>query len=821
MIRGHGPEASPLMIVGDYPTKEEQSRNEAWIGSSGNLINKLLKANDHSIEKCYRTLYIKDLTGDIQKAVGIKTKKERLRAIRGLKEQLLPFQHWLIEEIKSIQPRVILSSGELALQFLCDVTDITKYRGSVSIPSDRIQLECSELDRLVIVPILSPREMFQDPRAIYYTRFDISKAVHFLTNPYIPPFSKYNLWIVKTAAQFIDFKERHLRNNPRFMTTDLETYLGFITCASFCFDGREAVCVPLLDEDIDEGNKVLLYREIDELLRSGIPIINQNLKYDWHSYEKWGFILKNPWDDTMLRSHTLYCEMPRDLGFLNSIYTDIPYYKDENVGFNPKKENKIVLYLYNAKDALSAWIIADEQEKELKEVEIWPGYTQWDFHQSRVVPLFKSYKRIDDRGILVDTAQRETLKIKYQAQLEVRQKLIDDVAGEHINVDSVGANGQAGKFIYYILGFPLRWHYNDDGVKIPDTDEETIEDIALNYSQSEGVKVLLYNFLACRKIKRFLKFLNLPLHSDGRLRTQYKLQGTVTGRTSTSECDDFFWNEKGKQEKYGTAFQKMPKHPEELPDGTKLGDDLRSIFIPRDGYCLVEADSKGAEARVVAVLAENYEMLENMDRIHYITASWVYGCDEKSIKKGSHEYDIGKRARHAGHYDMEAHRLSIMAHIPKREAELILFRFHQKDHRIREIFHKAIRDLLDPRLGGKQRLVTPFGRVRDFFGRIDDKTIKEGYAHIPQSTISDNTKFALLRIEEQLSWAEIIVEWHDSLVAEIPINRLEEYCVCVDKEMSQPIDFNRGSVKRNFQLSVPTEIQVGFENWHKMEEVKL
>lgn len=824
-VIGHGPENSPLMVIGDYPTKEEVFRGKAWEGSSANLLQRLLRANDYDLNKCFKTVFIKSLSAEVSAGLGIKTKKQRMKAIDGMfvgGTYINPFKKPLIEEIKAIKPRVILAAGELALRFLTNCRDVQKFRGSVLLPSDEIKLALPEDRRLVIIPILSPRDLFADQRAIYYTKYDISKAIHYLSNPYFPPFSKYMIWVCKSASEFRAFTARGMKD-AKFLTTDVETFLGYITCASFCLDGKEAVCVPLLDDEVNIDEKVQLYYLIDKLLRCGLPIINQNLKFDWTIYEKWLFRLPTAWDDTMLRSHTLYPEMPRDLGFLTSIYTDIPYYKDENQGFNPNKGNKLVFYLYNAKDSLSVHIIATEQEQELKENVIWPGFTQWDFHQNFVVPLFHIYKKIDERGLLVDEAQRQVLRTKYSTILEERQKLINEIAGEKINVDSTGRGGQAGKFIYEILGFPARYHLSEKGEKVYDTDEETIEDLALNIADSNAVKMLLYNFLACRKCKRFLKFLSLKLFDDHTLKTVYKLQGSVTGRTSTSECLERYIDENtGKEKNYGTAFQKMPKHPEELPDGTLLGEDLRTIFVPHPGKCFVEVDSKGAEARVVAVLAEDYEMLDKMERIHYITAGWLFNKPETEIKKGSHEYDIGKRGRHAGHYDMEAYRLSIMAHVPQKQAELILHRFHERSPKIRGVFHAAIQDLLDPRRGGKQRLITPFGRIRDFFDRITDKTIKEGYAHIPQSTISDNTKRALLQVNEKISrFASILVEWHDSLVGEVEISHLEEYCILLNQEMSAPIDFRKGSIPRDIQLSVPTDITVGFDNWCEMEDIKL
>ena len=95
---------------------------------------------------------------------------------------------------------------------------------------------------------------------------------------------------------------------------------------------------------------------------------NQNVKYDWKIAERWGWRVENVVDDTMLAASTLFCEFKKNLGFLTSIYTDIPYFKDEGKtpGFqkDPKK-NKF--YLYCAKDTIASFQIREQQIQEVKQ----------------------------------------------------------------------------------------------------------------------------------------------------------------------------------------------------------------------------------------------------------------------------------------------------------------------------------------------------------------------------------------------------------------------------------------------------------------------
>ena len=152
----------------------------------------------------------------------------------------------------------------------------------------------------------------------------------------------------------------------RFMTLDIETYLGYITAVGFSFDGKEGVSIPFTIEGggMDYANLYLLQCEVARLLASRIPKVNQNIKYDWVILERFGFRLSNVRGDTGLGLKVLYPELAKNLGFQVSIWTDLPYFKDESdkkqVMWNPKLYTKDSLYIYNAKDRDGD--LADSQE---------------------------------------------------------------------------------------------------------------------------------------------------------------------------------------------------------------------------------------------------------------------------------------------------------------------------------------------------------------------------------------------------------------------------------------------------------------------------
>jgi hypothetical protein len=104
---------------------------------------------------------------------------------------------------------------------------------------------------------------------------------------------------------------------------------------------------------------------------------------------------------------------------------------------------------------------------------------------------------------------------------------------------------------------------------------------------------------------------------------------------------------------------------------------------------------------------------------------------------------------------------------------------------------------------------------------------KEAFAQIPQSTVSDQLKFAAIRIEKRAPWLQILQESHDSLLGQCPIligsqypfKLIDQTLPIIKEELEAPINFKKCSLSRDVDLVIPCEIKMGKENWEKMEKV--
>jgi len=111
---------------------------------------------------------------------------------------------------------------------------------------------------------------------------------------------------------------------------------------------------------------VILWRELNEVFRS-VPNLGQNyFNFDAHFLNSLGFDIDlRTIQDTLIRHHVLWPELPHKLQFMTRQYTREPYYKDEGHAWNLKSMNK--LRRYNCLDVCVTYEIYLQQEEEFNE----------------------------------------------------------------------------------------------------------------------------------------------------------------------------------------------------------------------------------------------------------------------------------------------------------------------------------------------------------------------------------------------------------------------------------------------------------------------
>jgi hypothetical protein len=149
---------------------------------------------------------------------------------------------------------------------------------------------------------------------------------------------------------------------------DIETFPGGrFSCIGFAYRERDSdvgVCITLDRPD--------LHRYVKEVWESDTPKIFQYGTYDtafmrfFYGWRIGGYYGGMGWD-TYVAAANLLPDFPRNLGFLCSIYTRFPYYKEERKLWK-EEDDMTSLWEYNVKDIVGTMHVAYAQMAEVEEL---------------------------------------------------------------------------------------------------------------------------------------------------------------------------------------------------------------------------------------------------------------------------------------------------------------------------------------------------------------------------------------------------------------------------------------------------------------------
>lgn len=798
-IPGQGNPNADIMIIGEAGGKEEAYQKKPFVGPSGFLLNSVLRQAGISREECWITNVVKyQPPGNIFKLV----------------KDLPLWYDYLYDEIKAINPKIILALGNEPLKALMGFGGITSWRGSI--------LHSKIVDKRVI-PTYHPSFLLRSESTIDRSvmEFDVRRVVEEMDGKPIPD---PTLIVIRDSSQLYKYIERYA--NKPILSADIETYKSIPVCLGFAPSRHEAISIPLFRElwgqqfcDATDRDLAERWQLIQKHLLSK-KIVGQNWKFDESKLHQMGFRMPNFHADTMLMAHTRFPELPKGLAFLASIWTRHPYYKLEGKEFHPKKDSPDRLFLYNAKDCAVEFEIFEVLDRELQEFGV------RDFYYSFVNHLHRLYLDIEREGVLVDFEKRDALRIKYECLFNENQAELEALVGHQVNVNS---NPQVTALLYDELGLPVRkgktqGRMKEDGTRTESraADEDVLTALQANFGEKKPKIVpIIDKILRGRVIRKTLStYINACPDYDGRHRTNYKIVGTETGRTSTSTLKP-----PSRPEPIGLGFQVIVKNQE-------IGGDTLEMMIPDPGYVYLEPDLSQAEARIVDLLSEDYEGLAEYELLdkHSKTARIVLGlADDYPLNKKSPERFLGKKSRHAGSYDMgkreamlnwntDAKKYGIDFYCSEWKAGQYLDRFHAAYPKIRGVFHKAVQDAL----ARNNRIIqAPSGRKRIFGGRWGDQLFKEAYAFIPQESVGHIIKRAMLFYRHKLGRdARIVMEKHDAIGALVPVNEVEKHARILREGLEMPLDFSNCTIQRG-TIVIPAEFEIGEKNFKKLVDYKI
>ena len=823
-VAGVGALEPDLMCIAEAPGKLEDEYGVPMVGPTGALFDDCLaKAGVKRAE-----VYITNISKF--RPPGNDFSKLHLIGV-DINQQI---EELWENEIRRLRPKCILVIGNEALKAVCGLDGILNYRGSILTAKDGVT-KC--------VATIHPAALFSrgedefgeakgglDWTYLKLIEHDIQRAVEESRTREIN-LPERSLTIANNSLDVHRFFKEYEKLDKA--ACDIESINCVPVCIGFAFNKHHAISIPLLTSigknkltDMGENEMNECWREIDKQLRR-LRLIGQNFKYDEYKLNLIGFRGMKLHSDTLIKTRVIFPELPnKKLHVISSIWTREPYYKEEGKEFKLGKSRIDQLLKYNGKDCCVEFEVDEVQEQDLIDMGEAFGVDMMSYYYDYMMKKHGFYLRMENRGFLTDLERKKELSKTYKEMQAVAHKKLVEWVGHDINVKSYPQ-------VYTLLYQEMRFKT----MKKDPTSEDTIIALMANHAKKKGQKELLESLLEERRIRDQLsRCINFTPDYDNRCKTSYNISATETCRSSTS-----ILNKPVRPKKIGLPFHTIAAHG-------RLAKDIKSMLIKDPGKVFIKADAGQAEARIVAVLSRDWELLKAFDTvdIHRRTAGLIFGFTRKlelsadfhddivdNLDKEGPERFCGKKTRHAGNYKMgkrrfmiefntDAQKFEINMNISEYRAGQMLDLFHEASPLLEKNYWNDIHDALD----STRVLIDSFGGVRIFNGRMGDDLYKEGYANIPQRTVAHLVQGAALKIEDELGVDHeegvFVGEKHDELIMSVPENNWEPYAKLLRKHMEAPIDFSTHcTLKRDYILTIPCDVGISDTHYGDFRKVKL
>lgn len=467
-------------------------------------------------------------------------------------------QELLIQEIKSGKPNLIIALGAEPLEFLAGKKGINRYRGSL------FHCPLDGLEDIKIFAAYHPSFVLRAQTNYPTFLVDIHKAIS-LSKDRLFPKQEWDIHINPSGIELHKWEERLIENGDS-LASDIESVKGTteIICVGYSPDPHTAI---VFSADKAENLKV-------------IANVNANSKvsktfhfgtYDRLVLRRSGLDVVSAVFDTYQAAKILNPELPASLEYLNSVYTDIPYYKQEGRAELPgdvkvwaAREDRNKVYVYNAKDCIATKQIEIAQKLELTERNLWP-------YLNNAMEQMEMALDMSLRGLPIDMERKElfikSLTLKWQKMQLGLDAICMQVFGinKGINVRSVP---QVRKLLYETMKFPPR---KKKGAKDLSADEDTIVSLmVLCEGEIEKLKTpakkreweikraILQGMINIREVRQLLATYALAKVSeeDNRMRGVFVVNGTETSR----------WSGKKFVDDTGVNAQTFPRASVEIPE---------------------------------------------------------------------------------------------------------------------------------------------------------------------------------------------------------------------------------------------------------------
>ena len=559
---------------------------------------------------------------------------------------------------------------------------------------------------------------------------------------------------------------------------------------SFAWNEGEAFYVPVKSPVGDPQLDADATREALRPLLENPTIrkIGQNLKFDIVVLRTAGIELQGVSFDTMVADYLLLPgERSHDLDALSDRYLNHQTIKITELIGKGKKQRR----MHQVPVEFVATYAAEDVDVPLRLLRILGGRLERRglsdlFHQLEM-PLIQVLAEMEFNGIRVDVERLSELGRRFAQRINELETEIHEIAGSRFNIDSPP---QLAHVLFDKLELPVIKRTKTG----PSTDVEVLTALAAMDEGQLPAKVIEYRQNAKLKSTYVDALTELVHPATGRVHSSFKQDVAATGRLSSKD-----------------------PNLQNIPIRTAAGREIRSAFLPQDGWKLLSADYSQIELRVLAHFSGD-EVLQaafsNDEDIHARIASEVYGV---ALDEVSSQMRRSAKAINFGIiYGQSPFGLAKALDISKDEAAEFIEAYFARYPGVEKFMQKVL-----DQCHGNGYVNTISGRRRPVHGVRSpayrgvslQRNLPERIAinTVIQGSAADLIKQAMIdlfqRLRQEKLHARMLLQIHDELVFEVPPEELPVVTALVDHHMSQV---------RPMEVPLKVDLKTG-DNWAECE----
>lgn len=381
------------------------------------------------------------------------------------------------------------------------------------------------------------------------------------------------------------------------------------------------------------------------------------------------------------------------------------------------------------------------------------------------MPLVPVLAKMERAGMLVDPDRLHSLSEGLATQIAEVERSIRDLAGDE--TFNIGSPMQLSHVLFDVMGLPTkglkktkRGYYS--------TNAKVLSDLARDH---EIVRLIL-DWREKSKIKStYLDTLGPLRRGDGRVHTTYNQTITATGRLSSSD-----------------------PNLQNIPTRSELGRTVKTAFSAGEGSVFLAVDYSQIELRLLAHLSGDEHLVRAFNEgedFHAETAARVFGVPVSEVTP-----DLRSRAKAVNFgivYGQQAYGLSQSLHISMAEARDMIDRYYEAYPGVRtfldNVVARAKQTGYAETMYGRRRHIPELKAKNPQLRGFGERTAMN---HPMQGTAADIIKIAMARVsrrlEEEGFAAHMILQVHDELDFECPVDEVERLTAMVRDVMEHVVD---------------------------------